>query len=218
MQSSTFAKEIAGDFNPIHDTDAKRFCVPGDLLFSVFLHRYGVYQKMYFEFAGMVGEGTSLLCPDSVDDRFSLCDEQGKSYLNVDMQGESSKDGEFVSALTQRYVEFSGRTFPHILVELMQRNNVMINPDRPLVIYKNMRIELNSFEGGDIVLELDNATLNVEGKKGEANLEFVISAASNIIGRGQKSMVLSGLREYEQSRIDEIVNAYAEWKSSYTAV
>ncbi len=34
-QASNFAKRIAGDFNPIHDEDNKRFCVPGDLLFSV---------------------------------------------------------------------------------------------------------------------------------------------------------------------------------------
>ena len=33
-QASDFAKQVASDFNPIHDEDAKRFCVPGDLLFS----------------------------------------------------------------------------------------------------------------------------------------------------------------------------------------
>ncbi len=27
-------KKVAGDFNPIHDEDNKRFCVPGDLLFG----------------------------------------------------------------------------------------------------------------------------------------------------------------------------------------
>jgi hypothetical protein len=30
QQASDFAKKIAGDFNPIHDVGAKRFCVPGD--------------------------------------------------------------------------------------------------------------------------------------------------------------------------------------------
>ena len=35
QQASRFAKEIAGDFNPIHDPEAKRFCVPGDLLFAL---------------------------------------------------------------------------------------------------------------------------------------------------------------------------------------
>lgn len=31
-QASHFAKKVAADFNPIHDEDNKRFCVPGDLL------------------------------------------------------------------------------------------------------------------------------------------------------------------------------------------
>ena len=39
-QASDFAKGVAGDFNPIHDVDAKRFCVPGDLLFSLALHTW----------------------------------------------------------------------------------------------------------------------------------------------------------------------------------
>jgi hypothetical protein len=36
-QASMFAKEVAHDFNPLNDVEAKRFCVPGDLLFSMAL-------------------------------------------------------------------------------------------------------------------------------------------------------------------------------------
>ena len=36
-QGSNFAKQMANDFNPLHDADAKRFCIPGDLLFAVIL-------------------------------------------------------------------------------------------------------------------------------------------------------------------------------------
>ena len=54
-QASMFAKEVAHDFNPLHDVDAKRFCVPGDLLFSMALEKYGLSQNMHFVFAGMVG-------------------------------------------------------------------------------------------------------------------------------------------------------------------
>ena len=38
-QGSNFAKQIADDFNPLHDIDAKRFCIPGDLLFSIILSK-----------------------------------------------------------------------------------------------------------------------------------------------------------------------------------
>ena len=34
QQASDFAKKVGDDFNPIHDVTAKRFCVPGDLLFA----------------------------------------------------------------------------------------------------------------------------------------------------------------------------------------
>ncbi|MGL5048946.1 MAG: DUF3581 family protein, partial [Shewanella sp.] len=50
QQASDFAKKIAQDFNPIHDVGAKRFCVPGDLLFALVLTQYGLSQSMKFGF------------------------------------------------------------------------------------------------------------------------------------------------------------------------
>jgi len=47
-QGNNFAKFIADDFNPIHDTQSKRFCVPGDLLFAIALERYGLHESMSF--------------------------------------------------------------------------------------------------------------------------------------------------------------------------
>ncbi|MGL6055276.1 MAG: DUF3581 family protein, partial [Vibrio metschnikovii] len=60
QQASHFAKKVAGDFNPIHDEDSKRFCVPGDLLFAVLLKKNGISQKMRFTFSGMVSDGIAL--------------------------------------------------------------------------------------------------------------------------------------------------------------
>ena len=54
-QGSTFAKNIAGDFNPIHDAESKRFCVPGDLLFALALQEYGLHQRMDFQFLDLLG-------------------------------------------------------------------------------------------------------------------------------------------------------------------
>ena len=53
-QASHFAKQIAGDFNPIHNVDYKRFCVPGDLLFAVMLSQFGVSPETKVSFDGMV--------------------------------------------------------------------------------------------------------------------------------------------------------------------
>ena len=62
-QGSRFAKTISNDFNPIHDADSKRFCVPGDLLFALVLQRYGLSQNMSFQFSGMVSAETALEFP-----------------------------------------------------------------------------------------------------------------------------------------------------------
>ncbi|MEM7206379.1 MAG: DUF3581 family protein [Pseudomonadota bacterium] len=217
-QSSNFAKQVAGDFNPIHNVDAKRFCVPGDLLFAVFLHRYGVRESMQFSFSGMVDENDELVVPSEIGDAFTLADVNGKTYLDVVATGKPCRDAGFVQSLTEQYVQFSGQTFPHILVKLMRDNNVMINPDRPLVIYKSMMIELQDFPATTPVLEFAESSLNVEGKKGEAQLRFSIRAHGEIIGRGEKSMLMSGLRDYEQSEIDRIVAQYETWKADFQAV
>ena len=135
QQASTFAKQVADDFNPLHDPDAKIFCVPGDLLFALVLSRYGVSQRMRFTFSGMVGDGVALQLPSLTERQLVIADAEGKQYLNVEREGENSSDPQLVQELTSRYVQFSGHTFPHILVPLMSEHGVMINPARPLVTH-----------------------------------------------------------------------------------
>ncbi|MCW8930403.1 MAG: DUF3581 domain-containing protein [Gammaproteobacteria bacterium] len=214
-QASSFAKGVAGDFNPIHDEDHRRFCVPGDLLFSVFLAQYGVNQEMKFEFSGMVLDTTQLIFPIDVSDSFSLQDVNEKDYMDITMSGEKTRDPDFISMLSEKYVQFSSRTFPDILVPLMEKENVMINPARPLVIYKNMEIYLDKLSGNNIDLELKNAELKNNGKKGEVRLEFSILADGEEIGHGAKNLLLSGLREYDLSQLDGVVTSYAQRKSEF---
>ena len=222
FQASSFAKGVAGDFNPIHDEDARRFCVPGDLLFAVFLSQYGISQEMHIEFAGMVGDSTQLIFPQEIPDSYSFCGDNDKNYMDVVHSGEQTKDFQFVSALVEKYVQFSGQTFPHILVPLMCKENAMINPARPLVIYKNMEIHLNSFPnsnkpGDNIELKLSNSLLQKNGKKGEVRLNFMILSDGVEIGHGAKNLLLSGLRDYDQTQLDSIIDSYDQWKSSYIA-
>ena len=77
-QASHFAKKVAADFNPIHDEDNKRFCVPGDLLFAVLLQKEGISQKMRFDFSGMVGNGIALSVDNKCEKESSLVDEKGR--------------------------------------------------------------------------------------------------------------------------------------------
>ena len=218
QQGSDFAKSVAGDFNPIHDVDAKRFCVPGDLLFSLSLQRYGLSQQMRIQFSGMVADGTSLVFPDSDAPKLDITDTDGKTYLSLERSGNTTRSAERINALTRCYVQFSGHTFPHILVPLMAEHKLMINPDRPLVIYESMSISLDKLDFGTPELELRNAELNIQGKRGDACLSFIVKSNGIDIGEGEKTMLLSGLRPFDQEKIDALVADYMACKQGYQAV
>ncbi len=215
-QASDFAKTIAGDFNPIHDEDAKRFCVPGDLLFALLLNKYGISQKMRFTFSGMVSNEVALHFNNTADDKITIVDDNNKEYLSITRSGATTKDAGLIHNLTCRYVEFSGQTFPHILVPLMAKHHVMINPERPLVIYESMVIDIDDLNFEQPELELSDSTLEVDGKRGNVCLKFNLLSKGNIIGKGEKSMVLSGLREYDESKIQQLIEVYDARKSGNT--
>jgi hypothetical protein len=215
QQASDFAKTVAGDFNSIHDADSKRFCVPGDLLFSVIIDHYGLRQTMGVSFSGMVGDDVILILPEVNAREISIYDENDKKYLDVSTNGQQSKDEGLVESLTRNYVEFSGHTFPHVLVPLMKENNVMINTERPLVIYDHMRISLDTLDIDSVELKLTDNIFRLYGKRGDVALNYDLRCNGETVGKGQKKMVLSGLREYDQDKIDQLVDAYNERKSQY---
>lgn len=216
QQASDFAKQIADDFNPLHDIDAKRFCVPGDLLFSLILEKSGLHKEMSFTFSGMVTDGVSLNFPAKIDNTAKITDDSGKEYMSISVEGEASTNKTAIESLTRSYVEFSGHTFPHILVALMAENNVMINPARPMVMYESMSIHLDSLDFSEVRLELSKTSLEIDGKRGKACLPFNLLSNDKVIGHGKKFMLLSGLREYSQETIDTIVSEYNEKKAKYT--
>ena len=214
-QASDFAKKVASDFNTIHDVDSKRFCVPGDLLFAVILDHYGLRQTMGFSFSGMVGDDTTLILPEVNAREISIYDENDKKYLDVSSNGEHSRNAGLIAALTLKYVEFSGHTFPHVLVPLMKANNVMINTERPLVIYDHMRISLDTLDIDSVDLSLAETIFRLYGKRGDVALNYDLVCNGETVGKGQKKMVLSGLREFDQARVDALVEDYAQRRDRY---
>lgn len=214
-QASRFAKSIAGDFNPIHDIDAKRFCVPGDLLFALVLNKFGVSQHMHFTFSGMVGDEIGLIFPYLAKEDISIKDINDKTYLSIKRSGDNSTNLDVTNMFSQRYVAFSGQTFPHILVPLMAEHNVMINPARPLVIYESMSINIQQLDINKPVLSLTEAMLTVDGKRGNVTLKFSVSDNNKVVGSGEKTMLMSGLRKFDQAVIDKLIDDYASRKEAY---
>jgi hypothetical protein len=217
QQGSDFAKQVANDFNPLHDIDAKRFCVPGDLLFSVIIAKSGLHKKMTFDFSGMVSDSVALTFPQHINDNFDIKDDNEKTYLSVDVSGEKTNNTDLINALTKAYVDFSGYTFPDILVKLMAEHDVMINPARPMVMYQSMSIDLHTLEASTVSLQLAKTSLTIDSKRGDAWLEFDLLSDNKVIGHGKKHMLLSGLRAYQQDAIDAMVQQYHESKASYVS-
>jgi hypothetical protein len=215
QQASDFAKSVAGDFNTIHDVESKRFCVPGDLLFSVIIHHYGLRQTMGFSFSGMVGDDVTLILPAVNAREISIYDENDKKYLDVSSDGAHTHNPGLIESLTRNYVEFSGHTFPHVLVPLMKENRVMINTERPLVIYDHMRISLDTLDIDSVELRLNDSICRLYGKRGDVALNYDLCCNGERVGRGQKKMVMSGLREYDQASIDKLVESYGARKNRY---
>lgn len=212
QQASGFAKQVASDFNPIHDEDAKRFCVPGDLLFSYLLTRYGVSQHLSCQFAGMVGADIALHCAEEPGG-ITILDDQNKKYLSLQRSGPSQNDLNVIEPLIKDYVRFSGQNFPHILQPLMQRHNVMINAQRPLVIYESMALEFELLPSQKVDLSLTASSLSVEGKRGNALLQFSLKEDGKLIGVGEKRMILSNLVPYDEMQMTQMVLEYNHRKA-----
>jgi hypothetical protein len=56
--------------------------------------------------------------------------------------------------------------------------------------------------------------MDVDGKRGNASLRFRFLENGQLVGNGEKRMVLSGLREYEEVAMQRMVDEYARRKQS----
>ena len=217
-QGSHFAKHYANDFNPLHDADNRRFVVPGDLLFGLILNQFGLYRSMAFNFSAAVAADSPLSVAQTTADgeqHIELIDSREKLAMSATTSGECSRESTMINQLVAAYVSFSGQNFPAILMPLLQQQQVMINPERPLVMYEGMNFELDHFDFSAPQLEMQEATISVEGRRGQVIFNFAIVEQGDIVGRGKKYIALGGLRPYESAPMDAIVADYLERRRAY---
>ncbi|NOT11601.1 MAG: DUF3581 domain-containing protein [Methylococcaceae bacterium] len=214
-KASMFAKEVAHDFNPLHDADAKRFCVPGDLLFSLALEKYGLSQHMHFIFSGMVGHDVLLNFPETDAEQIDVNDNQGKTYLQVERSGAISRDSALIESFIRDYVAFSGQNFPYVLVPLLAQEKVMFNLNRPLVIYESMTLSFNHLDFQQASVEMLEPKIEVNGKRASAFLHFQINSGGVIVGKGFKKLAISVPSDYEAGPMQAFVDKYLARKNDY---
>lgn len=214
QQGSDFAKGIAGDFNPLHDVTNSRFCIPGDLLFSVMLTKFGVSQHMTFDFQGMVAGDMPVIFSQNDTGVIAKNDKQ-KVVLEQTVSGENTFEQEFIEGLIRSYVAFSGKTFPHIINRLMKEKGSMINTKKPMVIYDEMSLQFERFSKRSPEVHLVSCNFDVNGKRGLITMNFDLRAGSDSIGSGEKKIIMGGLRPYVQSDIDYLVDVYNEGRTAY---
>ena len=218
-QASAFAKDIAGDYNPLHDVGARRFCVPGDLLCALVLGRYGLSERMTFAFRDMVGADKPLYLPGAASDSdpIAVHDADGGVYLEVERAGAVCRDPDVIERFIRAYAAFSGKTFPHYMIPVLEEHGVMFHPDRPLVIYDSMGFELETLAFGEPTLALTDRTLTTAGKRGSAKLCFAMQEDGNPLGTGWKKLVISGLRDYDGVRMSAFVEHLRRREAAYEA-
>lgn len=214
-QGSRFAKEVAGDFNPIHDAENRRFCVPGDLLFALVLSHYGLAERMTFRFLGRVGADAVIELPADDGAELVVTDADDRRCLAVEREGETIHDPAVIEPFIRSYVAFSGQSFPHILQPLLARHGVMFNPDRPLVMYESMAFELDRLAIDAPEAELDESVLNVAPKRADALLHFAIRTPAGRVGKGSKRFMISGLRDYDERRMQEVIREYEARRAAF---
>ena len=186
------------------------------------LARYGARAETAVRFAGMLDADVPLALPAAPDEAAGdvsvhLADPRGREILSFFGSGPRFADAGFVGRLSLEYVRFSGRTFPEILVPLMREADAMINPARPLVIYKDMALRLGRRSDGELRLEPAGAELSTTGKKGVARLRFTIEDDDGRVGEGEKNLVLSGLRPFDAAAMDVVVAAYETRRRAHEA-
>ncbi|PKH09594.1 DUF3581 family protein [Moritella sp. Urea-trap-13] len=217
QQASRFAKTVANDYNKIHDVDNKRFCVPGDLLFAVSLAKFGLSETMKIDFTGMVKNDTDLVFSPLLDNKTEILNPEQKSFMELELGGQSSHDESIISKIIKEYVQFSGKNFPDIMVPLMRSKNLMFNPARALIMYKSMQISMTRVQVNSIELKFDEAIIEVQGKRATVTFKFDFYEGDDKVGTGQKIMLLSGLIAYEEAVMAGVIADYQSAKTKYLA-
>jgi hypothetical protein len=75
-------------------------------------------------------------------------------------------------------------------------------------MYQSMSLSLDQLDISSPEVKFLDAQMQVDGKRGNVTLQFSINDGEKAIGHGEKKLVLSGLREYDQQAMDQLILDY----------
>ena len=81
-----------------------------------------------------------------------------------------------------------------------------------MAMYESMSIEFSNLDVKQPVLEFVTPEFELSGKRGKITLPFVFKDGDKVIGKGEKNMLVSGIREYCQKTVDELIAYYNQRK------
>jgi hypothetical protein len=84
-----------------------------------------------------------------------------------------------------------------------------------MVMYESMTIDLDRLDFEAPALQIDHNELVTNGKRGEVKLAFNLLDSGAVVGRGNKRMILSGLREYDKAAMDATIASLNERKLAF---
>ena len=86
-----------------------------------------------------------------------------------------------------------------------------------MVIYQSMSIDLDTLDISGPTLQSDHNELETDGKRGNVRLAFKVVAEGKVVGRGEKHMVLGGLRELDPPVVEQGVAQYRALREAYAS-
>jgi hypothetical protein len=76
-----------------------------------------------------------------------------------------------------------------------------------------MSLSLDRLDISAPKVEFLDAQMEVDGKRGNVSLQFSINDGETVVGRGEKKLVLSGLRVFDQQAMDQLILDYEARKT-----
>ncbi len=84
-----------------------------------------------------------------------------------------------------------------------------------MVIYERMSFELERINLQQPEMAAIPAEFTVKGKRGIANLNFVIKENGQTVGNGFKRLLVSGLKPYDEAAANALAQSYLDSKTAY---